>query len=96
MQRHNELLEVIKSDPSRINEVVSRRRKDFTDEFFLHVHTVAESYHDNPPEQNREFEYFLRFLSDDQTIYHAWISFSHDLIHRSNRNWWWTRGPIVM
>ncbi|KAK4761779.1 hypothetical protein SAY87_029663 [Trapa incisa] len=52
VQRHNELLEVLKSDPSQINDVVSRRRKDFTDDFFLHVHTVAESYHDNPSEQN--------------------------------------------
>ncbi|KAI3442731.1 uncharacterized protein J3R85_000992 [Psidium guajava] len=52
VQRHNELLEVIKSAPSKINEVVARRRKDFTKEFFVHVHTVAESYYDNPSEQN--------------------------------------------
>lgn len=54
VQRHDELLEVIKSAPSEINEVVARRRKDFTKEFFVHVHTVAESYHDNPSEQNGE------------------------------------------
>ncbi|XP_039041663.1 uncharacterized protein At4g37920-like isoform X1 [Hibiscus syriacus] len=52
MQRHNELLEVIKSAPSEINEIVARRRKDFTKEFFVHIHTVAESYYDNPTEQN--------------------------------------------
>ncbi|KAI6689363.1 hypothetical protein NL676_026191 [Syzygium grande] len=52
VQRHNELLEVIRTAPSEINEVVARRRKDFTKEFFVHVHTVAESYYDNPSEQN--------------------------------------------
>lgn len=58
VQRHNELLEVVKRAPSEINEVVARRRKDFTKEFFLHVHTVAESYYDNPTEQNGEPLYF--------------------------------------
>nr|GME04804.1 uncharacterized protein At4g37920, chloroplastic [Ipomoea batatas] len=52
VQRHNELLEVIRSSPSEINEIVARRRKDFTKEFFFHVNTVAESYYDNPDEQN--------------------------------------------
>lgn len=54
VQRHDELLEVIRTAPSEINEVVARRRKDFTKEFFVHVHTVAESYYDNPSEQNGE------------------------------------------
>ncbi|KAI4305831.1 hypothetical protein L6164_029173 [Bauhinia variegata] len=52
VQRHNELLEVIKRAPSEISEIVSNRRKDFTKEFFLHLHTVAASYHDNPKAQN--------------------------------------------
>lgn len=52
VQRHNELLEVIRREQSKISEVVARRRKDFTKEFFVHLHTVAESYHDNPAEQN--------------------------------------------
>ncbi|GMI82876.1 hypothetical protein like AT1G36320 [Hibiscus trionum] len=52
VQRHNELLEVIKAAPSEINEIVARRRKDFTKEFFVHIHTVAESYYDNQTEQN--------------------------------------------
>ncbi|KAI4308301.1 hypothetical protein L6164_031389 [Bauhinia variegata] len=51
VQRHNELLEVIKRAPSEISEIMSRRRKDFTEEFFVHLHTVAESYYDNPKEQ---------------------------------------------
>ncbi|KAK1314349.1 Uncharacterized protein QJS10_CPA06g00588 [Acorus calamus] len=52
VQRHNELLNVIRSAPSEINAVVARRRKDFTKEFFVHLHTVAQSYYDNPSEQN--------------------------------------------
>ncbi|KAK9163121.1 hypothetical protein Syun_004023 [Stephania yunnanensis] len=52
VQRHNELLEAIESSPLEIGELVSRRRKDFTKEFFVHLHTVAESYYDNPIEQN--------------------------------------------
>ncbi|MBA0720881.1 hypothetical protein Golax_008481 [Gossypium laxum] len=52
VQKHNELLEVIKGSPSEISEIVARRRKDFTKEFFVHIHTVAESYYDNPTEQN--------------------------------------------
>ncbi|XP_058098487.1 uncharacterized protein At4g37920 [Magnolia sinica] len=52
VQRHNELLEVIRGAPSEISEVVARRRKDFTKEFFVHLHTVTESYCENPAEQN--------------------------------------------
>ncbi|KAM7256218.1 hypothetical protein ACFE04_011959 [Oxalis oulophora] len=51
MQRHNKLLKLIKDSPD-LNEVVARRRKDFTKEFFVHLYTVAESYYDNPTEQN--------------------------------------------
>ncbi|KAJ0988373.1 hypothetical protein J5N97_006729 [Dioscorea zingiberensis] len=52
VQRHNELLNVIKEAPSEINDIVAKRRKDFTKEFFVHLHTVTESYFDNPAEQN--------------------------------------------
>ncbi|VVB11623.1 unnamed protein product [Arabis nemorensis] len=53
IRRHNELLNVIKrTPPAEIGELVARRRKDFTNEFFEHLHTVAESYYDNPDEQN--------------------------------------------
>ncbi|KAG2314695.1 hypothetical protein Bca4012_065504 [Brassica carinata] len=52
IQRHNELLNVIKTtSPADIGQLVARRRKDFTNEFFDHLHTVAESYYDNPDEQ---------------------------------------------
>lgn len=83
MQRHNELLEVIKASPSEISEIVARRRKDFTKEFFVHLHTVAESYYDNPTEQNGKTErddfflkkktflddYFYEFLVDASLYY---------------------------
>lgn len=52
VQRHNELLKEIKEVPSKISEIVARRRKDFTKEFFVHLHTVAQSYYDDPIEQN--------------------------------------------
>uniref|UniRef100_A0A2P2JHC5 Uncharacterized protein MANES_02G157500 n=1 Tax=Rhizophora mucronata TaxID=61149 RepID=A0A2P2JHC5_RHIMU len=52
VQRHNELLRVVRKAPSEISEVVARRRKDFTKEFFVHLFTVAQSYHDDPTEQN--------------------------------------------
>lgn len=52
VQRHNELLEVIKEAPDEISAIVARRRKDFTKEFFVHLHTVAESYYNEPSKQN--------------------------------------------
>lgn len=52
MQRHNELLAVVKGAPSEINSIVAKRCKDFTKEFFVHLHTVAESYYENPEKQN--------------------------------------------
>ncbi|KAL6574177.1 hypothetical protein OROHE_001081 [Orobanche hederae] len=52
LQRHNELIATIKKSPSKIGEIVARRRTDFTKEFFVHLHTVAESYYGNPTEQD--------------------------------------------
>ncbi|KAL9245041.1 hypothetical protein vseg_018740 [Gypsophila vaccaria] len=52
VQRHDELLKVVKEAPSEIGDIVARRRKDFTKEFFIHLHTVAESFHHDPAEQN--------------------------------------------
>lgn len=62
VQRHNELLEVIRGAETDISAVVARRRKDFTKEFFIHLHTVAESYYDNPKEQNGTVGFFFSFL----------------------------------
>jgi len=60
VQRHNELLEVVKSTPSdELGSIVAKRRKDFTVEFFNHLYYVAESYHDEPEKQTGEaFEYW--------------------------------------
>ncbi|ONK81539.1 uncharacterized protein A4U43_C01F30300 [Asparagus officinalis] len=52
VQRHEELLEMIKEAPTEISAIVAKRRKDFTKEFFVHLHTVAESYYENPVQQN--------------------------------------------
>lgn len=54
MQRHNELLQVIQANPSEIGEIVARRRKDFTQEFFVHLHNVAQSYYEDKTKQNGE------------------------------------------
>ncbi|GAB2270060.1 hypothetical protein Dimus_004973 [Dionaea muscipula] len=51
VQRHNELLDAICGAPSEIHEIVVRRRKDFTKEFFEHVQYVAESFYDDPEHQ---------------------------------------------
>uniref|UniRef100_A0A452XHT6 Uncharacterized protein n=2 Tax=Aegilops tauschii subsp. strangulata TaxID=200361 RepID=A0A452XHT6_AEGTS len=52
VQRHNELFELVKSTPSgKIGDVVAKRRKDFTVEFFNHLYYVAESYKDDPAKQ---------------------------------------------
>lgn len=59
VQRHNELLEVVRAtSPSELGEIISRRRKDFTKEFFVHLHTVAQSYYDDPAKQNGNTAYF--------------------------------------
>ncbi|XP_068477680.1 pentatricopeptide repeat-containing protein At4g18520, chloroplastic-like isoform X1 [Phaseolus vulgaris] len=52
LQRHNELILMIKDNPSEISEIVSRSRRDFTKEFFMHLHTIAESSVDNIETQN--------------------------------------------
>ncbi|KAJ1386760.1 pentatricopeptide repeat-containing protein [Sesbania bispinosa] len=52
IKRHNELMEMIKRTQSEISEIVSRSRKDFTKEFFVHLNTMAESNNDNPKVQN--------------------------------------------
>ena len=63
MQRHNELLEKVRQAPTEVSDIVARRRKDFTKEFFVHLHTVAESYYDDPTEQNGEARLFLSLVT---------------------------------
>ncbi|XP_058752539.1 uncharacterized protein At4g37920-like [Vicia villosa] len=52
VQRHNDLLDVIRKDLSEISNIVSKRRKDFTNEFFEHLYAVTESYRDDAEKQN--------------------------------------------
>lgn len=61
VQRHNDLLDVISREPSEISNIVSKRRKDFTNEFFEHLHAVTESYYDNAEKQTGGV-YFCNFL----------------------------------
>ncbi|GAU46613.1 hypothetical protein TSUD_377780 [Trifolium subterraneum] len=52
VKRHNDLLDVVRKDPSEISNIVAKRRKDFTSEFFEHLHTVTKSYYDDAEKQN--------------------------------------------
>ncbi|CAJ2658049.1 hypothetical protein L195_g009113 [Trifolium pratense] len=52
VKRHNDLLDVIRKDPSEITNIVAKRRKDFTNEFFEHLNTVAQSYYNDAEKQN--------------------------------------------
>ncbi|XWS45058.1 hypothetical protein CRYUN_Cryun15aG0104100 [Craigia yunnanensis] len=44
MERHCELLKEIQDSPTDINAIITRRRKDFTDEFFRYLTLVSETY----------------------------------------------------
>lgn len=44
MERHNELLNEIQDNPTDVNAIVARRRKDFTEEFFRHLNLLSEIY----------------------------------------------------
>ncbi|KAB2061579.1 hypothetical protein ERO13_A10G088500v2 [Gossypium hirsutum] len=43
MDRHCELLKEIQDSPTDINAIITRRRKDFTDEFFQYLNLVSET-----------------------------------------------------
>lgn len=44
MERHSELLKELQASPTDVNAIVTRRRKDFTDEFFRHLSLLSETY----------------------------------------------------
>ncbi|PIA51907.1 hypothetical protein AQUCO_01000047v1 [Aquilegia coerulea] len=44
MEKHADLLKEIEENPTDINAVVARRRKDFTREFFRHLTLLSETY----------------------------------------------------
>ncbi|CAM9003755.1 unnamed protein product [Rhodiola kirilowii] len=78
VQRHQELLEVLKNSPLEINELVAKRRKDFTNEFFVHLHTVVESYFEKPEEQKSLAKLVTTCLAAVQV--HDNVSESHEAL----------------
>lgn len=79
--RHNELLHVIQNAPSEMSEIVSRRRKDFTKEFFVHLHTVAESYYDDPAKQDGKMLFSPFLLFNVAKILLVFISVNHFIVY---------------
>lgn len=43
MERHSELLKEVQNNPTDVNAIVTRRRKDFTDEFFRYLTLLSET-----------------------------------------------------
>lgn len=43
MMRHDELLEEIEKNESALDSIVTKRRKDFTTDFFDHLHTKCDA-----------------------------------------------------
>ncbi|XP_010254628.1 PREDICTED: uncharacterized protein At4g37920, chloroplastic [Nelumbo nucifera] len=44
MEKHTNLLKEVEENPTDVNAVVARRRKDFTGEFFRHLTLLSETY----------------------------------------------------
>lgn len=44
MERHEELLKEIQDSPRDVNAIVTKRRKDFTGEFFRYLTLLSENY----------------------------------------------------
>ncbi|XP_059435456.1 uncharacterized protein At4g37920 [Corylus avellana] len=44
MEGHSELLKEIQDNPTDINAIVTRRRKDFTGEFFIYLDVLSQTY----------------------------------------------------
>lgn len=44
MEVHDGLLKEIRDNPTDVNAVVARHRKDFTGEFFKYLTTLSETY----------------------------------------------------
>uniref|UniRef100_A0A7I4F0W2 Uncharacterized protein n=1 Tax=Physcomitrium patens TaxID=3218 RepID=A0A7I4F0W2_PHYPA len=53
MQQHNKLLALIEESPTKLDAIVARQRKDFTDHFFEHLRILIHSSFDD---QNRREE----------------------------------------
>ena len=44
MERHSELLKEVQDSPTDVNAIVTRRRKDFTEEFFRYLTLLSETH----------------------------------------------------
>lgn len=44
MERQNEILKELQSNPTDVNAIVTRRRKEFTGEFFRYLSLLSETY----------------------------------------------------
>lgn len=60
MMRHNEFLGTIEKAPLELDTIVARHRKDFTGDFFQHLHLLCESSYDDP--KRRDGTYFKLLL----------------------------------
>ncbi|MCO5547965.1 hypothetical protein L7F22_001420 [Adiantum nelumboides] len=52
MERHNELFAFVKENEQDIDKVVSRRRRDFTMDFFQHLELIYQANFEQPNQQN--------------------------------------------
>ncbi|MCO5596556.1 hypothetical protein L7F22_050621 [Adiantum nelumboides] len=52
MERHNELFSFVKENEQDIDKVVSRRRRDFTMDFFQHLELIYQANYEQPNQQN--------------------------------------------
>ncbi|KAJ4840428.1 hypothetical protein Tsubulata_009269 [Turnera subulata] len=60
MEKHHELLTEIQGSPTDLNAIVTRRRKDFTGEFFRYLNLVSETYDDTM--ESRDGNYFCTYM----------------------------------
>ena len=44
MEKHDELLKEIQSNPTDLDAIVAKRRKDFTGDFFRYLALLSETY----------------------------------------------------
>lgn len=77
MEGHSELLKEIQDSPTDINAVVTRRRKDFTGEFFSHLALISETY-----DSLEDRDGTLKNFSAEKIINLDWIVF----LNHSNYN----------
>lgn len=81
MERHTELLKELQDNPTDVNAIVTKRRKDFTGEFFRYLTLLSET-HDSLEDRDGnvlfqlsyrsqvgEVEFYIPMWSNIQLIY---------------------------